>query len=543
MADRLGQVDLIAGIDMERDTSGWTGTESKYDGNGILLETGPTDRTEKGFRVNSLSLNGSTWLGENRVNFNSRVTGNKTDYYQPNSSVSQSPGNRVRDVIIRSTNKNLEYELGGDIERNFSGELTGKFILLYNNYDSSVDSSQENLDSLLGLTLLREADTNTDREEQISRLEFDWSGLADHAVQMNLERAYNVLDRGLVQTDDRGLGPVPVEVPGANSRVKEVRWDALLQDTWSLGQFELDLGTGAEVSTLTQTGDANLERDFFFLKPLAVLSYASGQGNQTHLRVAREVSQLDLTDFVTATVFEDNDLALGNPNIRPETTWIAELSHEHRFGRDRVVKLTGFYHSISDVLDLLPLSPTFEAPGNIGDGKLWGVELESSFPLEWLGLQGAKMDFRALLQDSSVTDPVTGESRELSGEGGGTGYRTLGTLNKNIGYHVRLDYRQDFDEARVAWGWTVAERDSRPLYKVNELDVNSEGTAVNVFVETTRWFGVKIRVVADNLLSYYLHRERTLYAGERELSPVESVIIRDRRHDIARFAVYMNGSF
>lgn len=543
MSDRLEQIDFNTGIDMERDTSGWAGTESKYDGNGLLIETGPTERMEKGFRINSLNLNASTWVGENFINFNSRLTTNKVDYLLPNRSVSPLPGNRTRDVIIRSANKNFEYELGGDAGRSFSDNLIGKLILLYINDDSTSDSSQENLDSILGRTLLRDAETDTARKEMIARLEFDWSRFRDHAVQFNLERADNVLDRSLVQTDDRGLGPVPVDVPGANSRVEEVRWDLLLQDTWSSGNLEMDLGLGAEASTLTQTGDAELQRDFFFVKPLAVFSYAHGQGNQTRFKMAREVSQLDLGDFVSATLFEDDDLSLGNPNIRPQTTWVTEISHEQRFGKEKVIRLTGFHHWITDVLDLLPLSPTFEAPGNIGDGRRWGFELETSFPLEWLGLRGAKLDFSALGQDSTVTDPVTGLDRRLSNDGGGTGYRTLQNLNGNIHYHFRVDYRQDFEQSRVAWGWTVADRSKRSLFKVNELDVYSEGTAINIFIETTRWFGIKIRLQADNLLSYDQHRQRTLFAGERDLSAVDSVIIRDRRHDISRAALYLTGNF
>ncbi len=541
MSDRLGSIDFITGIDMERDTSGWTGTESKYNGNGVLLEAGPTDRVEKGFRINSLNLNASSWLGDNFINLNSRLTKDKTNYLQPNSSTS--PANRIRDVIIRSTNKNFEYELSGDIGRAFTETLSGKLILLYNNKDQGSDSSQENLDSLLGRTLLRTADTDTERQEQISRLEFDWSGYTGHAVQLNLERAYNVLDRGLVQTDNKGLGPVNVKVPGANSRVNEVRYDMLLQDTWSQGNLNLDMGVGAEASTLEQTGDAELKRDFSFLKPQAALSYKSEQGNQTRLKMAREVSQLDLTDFVSATVFEDDDLALGNPNIRPQTTWVAEVSQEQRFGKEKVIKLTGFHHWIHDVLDLLPLSPTFEAPGNIGDGRRWGVELESTFPLDWTGLRAAKLNVRALWQDSKVTDPVTGLDRRLSNDGGGTGYRTLENLNGNIHYHFRVDYRQDFEQARMAWGWTVADRDKRTLYKVNELDEYSEGTAINTFIETTRWFGIKIRLEAANMLSYDQHRERTLFTGERNLSAVGTKIIRDRRHDISRFGLFLDGNF
>jgi outer membrane receptor protein involved in Fe transport len=274
-----------------------------------------------------------------------------------------------------------------------------------------------------------------------------------------------------------------------------------------------------------------------------VLSYTSGQGNQSRIRLAREVSQLDLKDFISATVFEDDDLALGNPNIRPQTTLVTEVSQEQRFGKDKVIKVTGFHHWITDVLDLLPLSASYEAPGNIGDGRRWGVELESTFPLDPLGLPGAKIDFRALWEDSQVTDPVTGLKRRLSGDGGGSGYRTLTTLNTNIGYHLRADFRQDFEAARVAWGWTVADRGQRPLYKVNELDVHSEGAAANVFIETTRWFGIKIRLEAENMLNFQRHRERTIFVGERDLTPVESIIVRDRQHDISRFALFLNGSF
>lgn len=543
LSDRIGDIDFNTGIDLERDTSGWTGTESRYDGNAMLLETGPTDRVEKGFRINSLNLNAARWFGDSLVNFNTRLTANKTDYLQPNQSVSPLPGNRTRDAIIRSKNKNVEYEFSGDIERRLVDALDGKLILLYNNKDQNSDSSQENLDSLLGRTLLRLADTGTARKEIIARTEFDWSRFDDHALQVNLERAYNVLDRELVQSDDRGTGAVLVAVPGANSRVSEVRWDLLVQDTWSLAGLVLDLGLGAEVSTLAQTGDAELERDFSYLKPLAALSYAAGEGNQTRVKLVREVSQLDLADFVSATVFEDDDLALGNPNIRPQTTWVAEVSQEKRFDREKVIKLTAFHHWIRDVLDLLPLSPSFEAPGNIGDGRSWGVELQSTFPLAWLGLTGAKMDVRALWQDSVVTDPVTGLDRRLSNDGGGTGYRTLENLNGNIHYHYRVDYRQDFEQSHIAWGWTVADRSSRTLFKVNELDVYGEGTAVNSFIETTRWFGLKIRIEAANMLSYDQHRERTLYTGERGLTPAGSRIVRDRRHDISRVGLFLDGNF
>ena len=61
-------------------------------------------------------------------------------------------------------------------------------------------------------------------------------------------------------------GPLPIIVPGANSRVEELRGDFLLKDTWSIGNIELDYGLGAEVSNISQTGDVDQERDFVFFK-------------------------------------------------------------------------------------------------------------------------------------------------------------------------------------------------------------------------------------------------------------------------------------
>jgi outer membrane receptor protein involved in Fe transport len=254
------------------------------------------------------------------------------------------------------------------------------------------------------------------------------------------------------------------------------------------------------------------------VKPRTALTYSASSARQTRLRLAREVSQLDFNDFVSATVFEDDDVALGNPNLQPESTWIAELSEEWRFGELGVVKVTAFHDWISDVEDLLPLTPEFEVPGNIGDGRRWGVEVESTVPLQFIGLVGAKLDAKLRWQDSTVTDPVTGQSRVLTADGGSS--QDIKFYNENR-YTVILDFRQDLEEARVAWGWHYATRAERPLFKVNELEVYDEGTQLNAFIETTRWWGLKIRFTANNILDVVDTRNRTIYTGERDLSPVD----------------------
>jgi hypothetical protein len=110
----------------------------------------------------------------------------------------------------------------------------------------------------------------------------------------------------------------------------------------------------------------------------------------------------------------------------------------------------------------------FEAPGNIGDGRRWGAVLETTVPLDALGVTGARFEFKARWQDSTVVDPVTLERRELSGES--ESGRPLPFHGENR-YAFTLNFRQDLDAVRVAWGWDLRTRAERPLFKVNELDI------------------------------------------------------------------------
>ena len=526
LSDRWKDIEYNVGFGLERNSNGEFGDEIVLDGNGKLIESRFDDEDETGLQLSGVFINTASWIGQSFVHVNGKFglsNAPEIRYSNRTPLLPKQPFN----IIFRDGQHREIYELGMDGEHVLTNELMGKAILLYTRTEYDVLTTQSTR-ALSGLqTAFRQVHTASVNSESIGRFEFDWSGMTNHAWQLNMETAYNVLDGTLEQIVDRGAGPVPVDVPGANSRVEEIRGDFLLKDTWSLGKFELDYGLGAETSTISQTGDAELKRNFFFVKPAVVLSYSPSQGNQTRVRLAREVAQLDFEDFISATVYEDDDLALGNPNLKPDTTWIAEIGQEKRFGKQSVIKVTLFHHWIKDVLDLLPLSATFEAPGNIGDGKRYGIEIENTLPLEWLGLLGARLDVKLRWQNSSVVDPVTGRDRTLTAVSGFSGPPIIRFSNDNR-YVYNVAYRQDFESARVAWGWQMAAQADRPIYKVNELEINDEGVLVNTFIETTRWFGVKIRVEGNNLLDYDELRDRTLYTGARDLSPVDSRIIRNR---------------
>lgn len=538
IVDRWRNTDYSVGADARRASFGDPGTEDVLDGSGNLVEQRNRDHIGRGYTVNG-HFNASRWVGETLLQFNTSLGLNVRTEKLDTQREPLTPGAAPSDDFFVDKRDDKQFEFGLDAERKLNPNLLAKAILLFFQLDKTPSSSQRSVDAAGNETLFRKADTDAETTESIARLEFDWTAIPNHIVKINLEVARNVLDNSLEQIVDVGNGPEITVVPGANTRVKEVRGDIQLSDTWSFGNSELIYEIGAEISTISQSGDTDLERDFFFLKPQVTFTHTASSQRQTRLRVAREVSQLDFDDFVSATVFEDDDLALGNPDLQPETTWVAELSEERRFGPLGVVKVTAFHHWISDVEDLLPLTPDFEAPGNIGDGRRWGVLLDTTLPLEAIGLAGARLDIKARWQDSVVEDPVTGQNRVLSSEGGQRGDVLF--LNENK-YALFVEFRQDFDAARIAWGWNVAMRAERPLFKVNELDVFDEGTELNTFIETTRWLGLKIRLSGINLLDMQETRDRTVYVAERDLSPVSFRELRKLTNG-ARVLLSFSGAF
>ena len=537
LADTWNGIDFNVGLNGRKNSVGRTGTEKIFNSIGETLEDRFDYRGNRNTFTNA-NLHASYAWSQTFLQFNTNLQYIKRNTFTNSRRVDGLTGSQ-RGIFFDDTEKEPVYEFGIDVERILSPNLLAKGIFLSIIANEDLLNTQTDSDSSGNQTLFRVASGGIDTKEIIARMEFDWTRFANHIFQANVEYAYNDLDSTLVQTDDTGAGPVIVDVPGANSRVEEKRWDFLIKDTWILGQFELDYGLGAEASTIKQTGDAELERDFFFIKPQVVLSYSSITSNQTRLRLAREVAQLDLEDFVSGTEFVDNDVALGNPNIKPDTTWKLELSQEKRLGADGVVKLTLFHHWISDVLDLLPLTPTFEAPGNIGDGRRWGLRWESTLPLDRIGLPAAKLDLKLRWQDSSVVDPVTGEDRVLSVGSLSAGPVVFEVENE---YAYTIDYRQDIQGRQMAWGWGVWERAKQLQFKVNELEVYDEGVEFRVFVEATRWRGVKVRLDAENLLDFADIRDRTIFTGERDVSPLDSRQFRDRTRGL-RLQLTISGSF
>lgn len=460
------------------------------------------------------NFNSETKFDETIVNSNLEIFYERSKFFEDSNRSPLTP--EIDDFLVRQEEVEdvFSLEAGADVQTPLTETLKGKAIILFNLRAEDEDSLRLNTLPVDGSDeTIQLAELSTDETETIARLEFDWSGWEEHTVELDLEGAFNTLENGLTLAVDTGDGLQDIPVPGANTRVEELRGDFALSDSFEWQNLRVDSTLAAETSTISQSGPTGQKRSFFFVKPLLSLTYAPEDSRQTRLRFQRLVAQLDFLDFVSATNFEDNEVDLGNPELSPDSTWRLELSHERRFGEIGAATVTLFHDWIEDVQDLLPIGGIFEVPGNIGSGRRYGVEFEGTLPLDFLGLEEARLDLDTRWQNSRVTDPVTGRNRVLSGE---------------REFTVNIDFRQDFVEDRWAWGWDMELIGESPNFGIDEIDRFDRGVDLGAFFETTRWFGVKMRLSAQNLLNREFLRERTIFQGRRNETPILFREFRDR---------------
>jgi outer membrane receptor protein involved in Fe transport len=218
------------------------------------------------------------------------------------------------------------------------------------------------------------------------------------------------------------------------------------------------------------------------------------------LSVERTVAQLDFSEFASTLVPIQNQITVGNPDLEPQQTWETSLQWKRPIGERGSISLTGYYHQIDDVQDLIPIWPpiagcpppptnnsscVFTAAGNIGEGERWGLTVDAALPLDSVGIKGGILKVTADGRDSEVIDPITGLERRI---------------NNDLTYRWNIDFRQDLPGLKLAWGGDYTEVGYSEAFRLNEGQRRSAGSGdLDLFIETTRFAGVTVRLGADNI--------------------------------------------
>ncbi len=395
------------------------------------------------------------------------------------------------------------FDLGGDWEHKFSPESSLKLVAvnqLITWRPKELFESFNPAGMQIGATRLN---NNLKRGEHVLRGVWTQKLGADLTVETGLEGAYNYRDQVRSILDSVNGGPFTTRaLPITSTKVEEDRYEAFINSTWRANpQLTLEAGFNYEISTIRQTGDAQQERDFEYPKPHVVGTWTPTKEDQLRLSFERSVAQLDFGQFASNVQLTQGQLNIGNPNLEPEQIWATALQWKRSIGQRGSVAVTVNYNQIDDSQDLIPIRPApnsaacqsnfngpgcvFTASGNIGEAEMWGLKLEATLPLDDIGVKGGQLKFNGNWGDSRVTDPITGEQRRVD---------DAGTYDWNI------DFRQDLPELKLAWGGDYSAAGEYPYFRLDEEQTFSYGPGdLDLFVETTYFDGVTVRLAGDNL--------------------------------------------
>ncbi|MGE5565283.1 MAG: TonB-dependent receptor plug domain-containing protein [Parcubacteria group bacterium] len=314
------------------------------------------------------------------------------------------------------------------------------------------------------------------------------------------ESAWNWLDSKTAFTDSGQ----PVDLPAANVEVKELRGEAFTKATWiATPKLTLEGALRGEASRISSSGDVTLEKTLYFIKPRLSATWSPDPNDQFRARLEREVGQLNFDDFVAAV--NAGALSTGNPDLEPEEAYVAEAAYERRFWTGGSAVVTVRHFEIENVIDRAPdPSGQFDAPANIGDGTRDEVALQLTLPTDKLGLKGGTLRGQSTWRRSEVTDPTTGEKREISGE-------------RPVDWQAH--FTQGLPRLRATWGFDVYGSWRESYYRFDVVQTTKLPSFIAVFTEWKPRPDLSVRLEAQNATSRPLVRYLDVYEGSRDANP------------------------
>lgn len=339
--------------------------------------------------------------------------------------------------------------------------------------------------------------------ESIGRAIWKFRPSKTWAFEAGGEGAYNFLDSDTDFTEN-GLA---VDLPNSAVLVEELRGEAWAQATWQPSEtLTLQAAMRAEVSRISQEGDSNLSKSFFYPKPRAQLTWQLAPQHQLRLRFQKEVGQLDFGDFVASTEVNLGTVAGGNAELVPQKETVFEAVYEYRFWNKGALELTAQHRLVDDIIDVIPLEGGFEAVGNIGSGRRDFVQARLSLPMDRLGLKDALLQARGSWSWSRATDPLTGEHRRFSGE---------------LPFGCGVNFNQDLKGGRFSYGFDHGcNVDENVNYRVRERRFFEGEPYITIYGQWKPSSDLTIRLDFANITNAEQRNEREIHSGRRDLTPL-----------------------
>ena len=410
------------------------------------------------------------------------------------------------DTGARITDQQLDgwyYDVNGDYEFALGpGRL--KLIGLRHYDHEPVDTTQITLFEIgldEGVRFVRDSRI----QETIARSEYGWkSGKNDWQVSM--ERAFNGLDqRGSLFLRNENGDFEKQDFPQGTGNVEEVRYEGIVTLSRPLSsKLDFQIAAGAEISRLDRTDDELPAGKFFRPKGSIILGWRPSSGWDASLKLRRRVGQISFYDFLAQPKLTQDRENAGNPDLVPPQSWEIEGEVGRELGKWGKTRIRAWRHWVTDIVDVIPLADHTEGIGNLPKAKRWGIESTSTINFDPIGWTGAKLDVQFGMEDTSVSDPLTGANRPISGVQDRWASLTL---------------RHDIPKTQLAWGAEGSYGHYTKNYFLTEVFRSWEGPwFVSAYIEHKDVFGMSVRAQVGNVFNARHRWTRYVYEDWRDRS-------------------------
>ena len=437
------------------------------------------------------------------------------------------------------------WEIGGDYEYLSEGGNRFKVLFISNRNNSA--STRERYDVFADGSESKDLflDLGSVTTERIVRGSYTMGLFEGQDIEFGAERAQTTLDSSLAlglpsssgtpSADFGGL--VPQAVSNANSTVEEIRIEPFIIHNWIINsRMTLESTLLYELSEISQSGDVSRTRDFDFVKPKVDFRYNLTPQLQLRGSAEKVVRQLRFSDFVASNDPQDNDsiTLYGNENLRQEWFWKYDFYADYRLPNDiGVVNMNLFYHQHKDRIARIDVSPSEDnlqsANGNIGDGDVVGISINSSIRMRMINLPNLLVTSALSVRDSEIEDPFLGIDRRFARFGRG---------------RLTLGFRHDLPRWNMNYGleWSNRFDSNEKVYDIDDIADFIGEPNTNAFVQFVDSRGTTYRFDARNATSNLQCRERTRFVGRISANILEE--IEDRCATSGRVvSLKINGTF
>ena len=322
--------------------------------------------------------------------------------------------------------------------------------------------------------------------------------------EFGIEIANNKLNTNANESDNGMLIPVD----GSDVVVEEWRGEIFATFNYEVDtSLTLEGGITAEYSQISVSGDSNQTQNFSFIKPRLSATYKINNQNTLTLEGGHSVGQLNFNDFASSTEASDDSSTLGNPDLKPDQKTEVAATYDWSFSERGSIKVKAFYQWRSDILEQIILEINEDESddinqglGNAGDARFWGFTAELNLPLDYI-LPNALLELSYKYNDSQFYDAIIAKNR---------------TISDYTPNWTKFNFRQDFISQKFAWGAEYWGDFKDTNYRVDEIQTFGANKRLRLFIETTRFFGLKTQLEVTHINTGRYTRSRFFYQTDRD---------------------------